>query len=38
VHGYVEPFWVIVEDNNGESILHHEYFMLKKQYVDEIIR
>jgi pre-mRNA-splicing helicase BRR2 len=35
VHGYVEPFWVIVEDNNGESILHHEYFMLKKQYVDE---
>jgi pre-mRNA-splicing helicase BRR2 len=35
VHGYVEPFWVIVEDNNGESILHHEYFLLKKQYVDE---
>ncbi|CAA3010416.1 D -box ATP-dependent RNA helicase D 12-like [Olea europaea subsp. europaea] len=35
VHGYVEPFWVIVEDNDGEFILHHEYFMLKKQYVDE---
>ncbi|KAF0895374.1 hypothetical protein E2562_012405 [Oryza meyeriana var. granulata] len=35
VHGYVEPFWVIVEDNDGENILHHEYFMLKKQYVDE---
>ncbi|CAN0921129.1 DExH-box ATP-dependent RNA helicase DExH12 [Linum grandiflorum] len=35
VHGYVEPFWVIVEDNDGEDILHHEYFMLKKQYVDE---
>ncbi|GJN18769.1 hypothetical protein PR202_gb05967 [Eleusine coracana subsp. coracana] len=35
VHGYVEPFWVIVEDNDGEYILHHEYFMLKKQYVDE---
>ncbi|CAN1127789.1 DExH-box ATP-dependent RNA helicase DExH12 [Linum perenne] len=34
-HGYVEPFWVIVEDNDGEYILHHEYFMLKKQYVDE---
>lgn len=35
VHGYVEPFWVIVEDNDGEYILHHEYFVLKKQYIDE---
>lgn len=35
VHGYVEPFWIIVEDNDGEFILHHEYFMLKKQYIDE---
>ncbi|KAK8999013.1 hypothetical protein V6N11_070192 [Hibiscus sabdariffa] len=31
VHGYVEPFWVIIEDNDGEYILHHEYFLLKKQ-------
>ncbi|KAI8020830.1 DExH-box ATP-dependent RNA helicase DExH12 [Camellia lanceoleosa] len=35
VHGFVEPFWVVVEDNDGEYILHHEYFLLKKQYVDE---
>ncbi|XP_008218414.1 PREDICTED: DExH-box ATP-dependent RNA helicase DExH12-like [Prunus mume] len=35
VHGYVEPFWVIVEDNDGEYVLHHEYFLLKKQYIDE---
>ncbi|MQM18598.1 hypothetical protein Taro_051593 [Colocasia esculenta] len=35
VHGYVEPFWVIVEDNDGEFILHHEYFLLKKQYIEE---
>ncbi|XP_011044153.1 PREDICTED: U5 small nuclear ribonucleoprotein 200 kDa helicase-like [Populus euphratica] len=35
IHGYVEPFWVIMEDNNGDSILHHEYFMLKRQSVDE---
>ncbi|KAL8109951.1 DExH-box ATP-dependent RNA helicase DExH12-like [Apium graveolens] len=35
VHGYVEPFWVFVEDNDGEHILHHEYFLLKKQYIDE---
>ncbi|PKI68194.1 hypothetical protein CRG98_011393 [Punica granatum] len=35
VHGYVESFWVIVEDNDGEYILHHEYFLLKKQFIDE---
>ncbi|KAG6608665.1 DExH-box ATP-dependent RNA helicase DExH12, partial [Cucurbita argyrosperma subsp. sororia] len=35
VHGYVESFWVLVEDNDGENILHHEYFLLKKQYIDE---
>ncbi|KAL7083867.1 hypothetical protein ACP275_14G188400 [Erythranthe tilingii] len=35
VHGYVEPFWILVEDNDGENILHHEYFMLKKHYIDE---
>ncbi|KAM1767239.1 hypothetical protein ACFX12_045349 [Malus domestica] len=35
IHGYVEPFWVIVEDNDGECILHHEYFLLKKLYIDE---
>ncbi|KAJ4825150.1 DExH-box ATP-dependent RNA helicase DExH12 [Turnera subulata] len=35
LHGYVEPFWVFVEDNDGDHILHHEYFMLKKQYSDE---
>ncbi|GJY89749.1 DExH-box ATP-dependent RNA helicase DExH12-like protein, partial [Tanacetum coccineum] len=34
-HGYVEPFWVLVEDNEGEYILHHEYFLLKKQYIDD---
>eukprot|EP01018_Ginkgo_biloba_P013775 Gb_27895 [translate_table: standard] len=35
IHGYVEPFWIIVEDNDGEFILHHEYFMLKMQYVED---
>ncbi|KAJ8563275.1 hypothetical protein K7X08_031727 [Anisodus acutangulus] len=35
VHGYVEPFWVIVGDNERDIILHHEYSMLKKQYIDE---
>ncbi|KAF5776704.1 putative RNA helicase [Helianthus annuus] len=35
IHGYVEPFWVIVEDNDRDAILHSEYFLLKKQYIDE---
>ncbi|XWS57029.1 hypothetical protein CRYUN_Cryun09bG0136500 [Craigia yunnanensis] len=35
LYGYVEPFWAIVEDNDGERVLHHEYFLLKKQYIDE---
>ncbi|CAL5322251.1 unnamed protein product [Camellia sinensis] len=35
VHEFVEPFWVIVEDNDRGFILHHEYFMLNKQYIDE---
>ncbi|EOA39471.1 hypothetical protein CARUB_v10008066mg [Capsella rubella] len=35
IHKYVEPFWIIVEDNDGEKILHHEYFLLKKQYIHE---
>ncbi|CAN8318015.1 unnamed protein product [Cochlearia groenlandica] len=35
VHNFVEPFWIIVEDNDGEKILHHEYFLLKKQNIDE---
>ncbi|XP_018491321.2 DExH-box ATP-dependent RNA helicase DExH12 [Raphanus sativus] len=34
-HKYVEPFWIIVVDNDGEKILHHEYFLLKKQYINE---
>jgi len=28
VHGCVDPFWVIAEDNDGQYILHHEYFLL----------
>ena len=30
VHGTSEPFWILVEDVNGEVILHHEYFILKE--------
>mmetsp|Transcript_31860 Transcript_31860/g.64474 ORF Transcript_31860/g.64474 Transcript_31860/m.64474 type:complete len:2298 (+) Transcript_31860:111-7004(+) len=29
IHGYVQLFHIIVEDVNGENILHHEMFLLK---------
>ena len=29
VHGYVQLFHIIVEDVDGENILHHEMFLLK---------
>nr|WCZ58359.1 U5 small nuclear ribonucleoprotein 200 kDa helicase [Paratrimastix eleionoma] len=35
VHGNSEPFWIFVEDVDGEQLLHHEYFILKKQYAEE---
>lgn len=35
VHGNAEPFWVIVEDVDGETILHSEYFILKRQFASE---
>lgn len=30
VHGNSEAFWIFVEDVDGEIILHHEYFLLKR--------
>lgn len=35
VHDYAQVFWVIVEDVNGENILHYEPFMVRKQYATE---
>ena len=35
VHDFAQQFWVIVEDVNGELILHHESFILRKQYSQE---
>lgn len=35
VHGHAEPFWIWVEDVDGETILHHEYWLLKRQYAGE---
>jgi pre-mRNA-splicing helicase BRR2 len=35
VHGNSEGFWILVEDVNGEIILHHEYFLLKQKYAED---
>ena len=35
VHGYVEPFWVLVEDSDSEQLLHVEYFLLKKAFAED---
>ena len=28
----LQAFWILVEDVDGEIILHHEYFLLKSKY------
>jgi pre-mRNA-splicing helicase BRR2 len=35
IHGIAEAFWIMVEDVDGEHILHHEYFVLKQRYAEE---
>lgn len=35
IHGVVEPFWILVEDSDSERLLHHEYFVLKKQFAED---
>ena len=35
IHGWGEAFHVIVEDVDGETMLHHEMFMLKKKFIEE---
>eukprot|EP00004_Rigifila_ramosa_P013501 TRINITY_DN2991_c0_g1_i2.p1 TRINITY_DN2991_c0_g1~~TRINITY_DN2991_c0_g1_i2.p1 ORF type:complete len:1464 (+),score=450.91 TRINITY_DN2991_c0_g1_i2:2178-6569(+) len=35
IHGTSEPFWIIVEDVDGERVLHHQYFLLKQQYAED---
>ncbi|KAF9159441.1 DEIH-box ATPase [Actinomortierella ambigua] len=35
VHGTAEAFWVLVEDVDGEIILHQESFILKQAYATE---
>jgi len=32
VHANAESFWIIVEDCDGEDILYHDQFLLRKEY------
>ncbi|PKS06631.1 hypothetical protein jhhlp_007381 [Lomentospora prolificans] len=32
VHGAAESFWVVVEDCDGERILYHDQFILRREY------
>ena len=34
VHGAAENFWIIVEDCDGEEILYHDTFLLRKEYAE----
>eukprot|EP01114_Cavostelium_apophysatum_P007654 TRINITY_DN197_c0_g1_i3.p1 TRINITY_DN197_c0_g1~~TRINITY_DN197_c0_g1_i3.p1 ORF type:complete len:2134 (+),score=829.11 TRINITY_DN197_c0_g1_i3:506-6907(+) len=34
-HGAAEPFWILVEDVDGEKVIHSEYFILKKKFADQ---
>ncbi|GBF99112.1 U5 small nuclear ribonucleoprotein 200 kDa helicase-like, partial [Raphidocelis subcapitata] len=33
VHGAVEPFWILVEDADGEVLLHHQFWLLRRAVV-----
>ena len=34
VHGLAESFWIVVEDCDGEDILFHDTFILRKDYAE----
>eukprot|EP00794_Sanderia_malayensis_P005235 gene5235-5896_t len=35
IHGNAEALWIFVEDVDSETILHHEYFLLKAKYAQD---
>ncbi|KAF4121373.1 pre-mRNA-splicing helicase BRR2 [Geosmithia morbida] len=34
VHGAAESFWIFVEDSDGEDVLYHDTFLLRKDYAE----
>eukprot|EP00124_Ichthyophonus_hoferi_P001685 Ihof_evm4s95 gene=Ihof_evmTU4s95 len=35
IHSNSEAFWVWIEDGDGDKILYHEYFLLKKRFTED---
>eukprot|EP00798_Chlamydomonas_sp_ICE-L_P019205 gene19205-25823_t len=35
LHGFVEPFWILMEDQDEEVLLYHQYWVLKKSFCEE---
>ncbi|KAK9455830.1 Sec63 Brl domain-containing protein [Dipodascopsis uninucleata] len=35
VHGNAETFWIIAEDCDGETILYHDLFIVRREYVHD---
>lgn len=34
VHGFAQDYWILVEDCDGEDILFHDQFLLRKDYAE----
>lgn len=34
IHGFAQDFWILVEDCDGEDILFHDQFLLRKDYAE----
>lgn len=35
IHGNAEGFWVFVQDVDGETILHHEWLLIKRRFASQ---
>lgn len=35
IHGQSQGFWIFVEDVDSETILHHEFFLLKQRFAED---
>ncbi|CAG8485235.1 8101_t:CDS:10 [Diversispora eburnea] len=35
IHGSVEPWWILIDDNENPELYHSEYFILRKKHLGE---
>ncbi|RHZ82001.1 hypothetical protein Glove_115g19 [Diversispora epigaea] len=35
IHGSVEPWWILIDDNENSKFYHSEYFILRKKHLGE---